>query len=117
MGYFHDWSSRFETIAPRLAEQLTGTRDAGGSEVDRDVALRLPDARWVEQRLDHFDFTETRKWSQRYFVNDTFYDAARGSDPVVFLCVGGEGPAFQPSVVRWCRLTLPRVESACVSTS
>ena len=50
-----------------------------------------------------------RTWRQRWFANDAFFDRARfrspGTDtetlpdPVVFLCVGGEGPGFDPDVV------------------
>jgi serine protease 16 len=45
--------------------------------------------------LDHFDAQITAVWSQRYFVNESFFD---GTGPV-FLCVGGEGPWFDPDVV------------------
>ncbi len=52
--------------------------------------------RWFNsQLLDHFDAQVTTVWSQRYFVNESFFD---GSGPV-FLCVGGEGPSFEPDVV------------------
>ncbi|KAK3255536.1 hypothetical protein CYMTET_35285, partial [Cymbomonas tetramitiformis] len=34
-------------------------------------------------------------WKQRYYVNDTFF---KGTGPI-FLCIGGEGPALQPTVV------------------
>jgi serine protease 16 len=52
--------------------------------------------RWFNsQLLDHFDAQITSVWSQRYFVNETFFD---GHGPV-FLCVGGEGPWFDPDVV------------------
>ena len=53
-----------------------------------------------------------RTWRQRWFANDAFFDRARfrsaetetdgGAalpDAVVFLCVGGEGPGFDPDVV------------------
>ncbi len=57
--------------------------------------------RWFDgQRLDHFDAADTRLWSQRYFINDhrdsKFADEAPA---VVFLCVGGEGPALTARVV------------------
>lgn len=48
-----------------------------------------------KQVLDHFDRTNDETFSQRYFVNSTFFD---GSGPV-FLCVGGEGPALDASVL------------------
>ena len=50
-----------------------------------------------------------RTWRQRWFANYAFFDRARfhgtGTntetlpDPAVFLCVGGEGPGFDPDVV------------------
>jgi serine protease 16 len=54
-----------------------------------------PPPRFVTQKQDHFDASNTRTWQQAYFVNDTFWD---GSGPV-FLCVGGEGPALDGSAV------------------
>ena len=60
------------------------------------VAGGLAPARYFDQRLDHFDGSSTQNWSQAYYVNDTYYD---GKGPV-FLCVGGEGPAFDGSVVQ-----------------
>jgi len=47
------------------------------------------------QRLDHFDRQIQDTWQQRSFQNDTFFD---GTGPV-FLCVGGEGPPLDPSVL------------------
>lgn len=53
--------------------------------------------RWFVQRQDHFDTTNTVQWQQRYFVNDTFFDVKMGGP--VFVCVGGEGPPLDSSVV------------------
>jgi hypothetical protein len=50
---------------------------------------------WFTQRLDHFDRQENRIWQQRSFQNDTFFD---GTGPV-FICVGGEGPPLDASVL------------------
>ena len=55
----------------------------------------FPAPHYVEQPLDHFNSSNARKWQQAYYVNDTFWD---GSGPV-FLCVGGEGPPLDGSVV------------------
>lgn len=79
--------------------------------------------RWVTQPLDHFDandvaealkrdvgsrFASTstttstlRTWHQRWFANAKYFnpDSSTNRQPVVFLCVGGEGPGFEPSVV------------------
>ena len=60
---------------------------------------RGPGGRSFErQRVDHFDPARAMDhWSQRFFVNDTFFDRGTPGRPV-FLCVGGEGPAFTPQV-------------------
>ena len=49
----------------------------------------LPEAKWIDQKLDHFAPAGTTYWKQRYFVNTTWFD---GEGPV-FLLLGGEGPA------------------------
>ncbi|XP_071838310.1 putative serine protease K12H4.7 isoform X2 [Apostichopus japonicus] len=49
----------------------------------------LPKDQWITQKLDNFNDADLRTWSQRYFVNDTFYK----SGGPVFLMIGGEGPA------------------------
>ncbi len=56
------------------------------------VASQKPlEAQWFDQqRLDHFNPDDERVWSQRYFVNETFWDWVDGP---VFLMLGGEGPA------------------------
>lgn len=48
-------------------------------------------AQWFDQRLDHFDPTNTDTWKQRYFVSMKYFD--RNSDSPVFLQLGGEGEA------------------------
>ena len=52
---------------------------------------------YFEQRLTHFDGSNEQTWQQAYYVNDTFWKGPESGAPV-FLCVGGEGPAFDPSV-------------------
>merc|ERR1719471_1496157 len=47
-------------------------------------------AQYFTQKVDHFCATCTETFKQRFFVNRTFY---KPGGPV-FLCVGGEGPAF-----------------------
>ncbi|VVC45708.1 Alpha/Beta hydrolase fold,Peptidase S28 [Cinara cedri] len=44
--------------------------------------------KWFQQKLDHFNPTETRTWKQRYQVNKNHY---KKGGPV-FLMIGGEGP-------------------------
>ncbi|XP_030239775.1 putative serine protease K12H4.7 [Drosophila navojoa] len=41
---------------------------------------------WIEQKLDHFDESETRTWQMRYMLNDVFF---KTGGPM-FICVGGE---------------------------
>ena len=48
------------------------------------------------QRLDHFDRSLNATFAQRYFLNATFFKRAAGP---VFLCVGGEGPALDATVL------------------
>lgn len=55
-------------------------------------------ALWFEQTLDHFspgDGEAAATWPQRYFANA----ASHAPGGPVFLCVGGEGPPLEPSVV------------------
>ena len=52
--------------------------------------VELPSAQWFQQKLNHFDSTDTRTWIQRYFVNDEYWDR---SDGPVFLMLGGEAKA------------------------
>jgi hypothetical protein len=42
---------------------------------------------YKEQLVDHFDALNTKTWTQRYWVNDTFFHNKHGDSPV-FLCVG-----------------------------
>jgi serine protease 16 len=50
------------------------------------------------QRQDHFSGDNANMWGQFYYVNSTFWKGPSSKAPV-FLCVGGEGPAFDGSVV------------------
>lgn len=55
---------------------------------------------YLTQRLDHFDPLNDQTLEQRYFVTDRY--SRNVEDPlssVVFLCVGGEGPGFDESVL------------------
>lgn len=55
----------------------------------------VPD-RYFTQRLDHYDASlRNASFQQRYFENSTWY---KNGGPV-FLCVGGEGPALDATVV------------------
>ncbi|XP_020814042.1 putative serine protease K12H4.7 [Drosophila serrata] len=41
---------------------------------------------WIEQKLDHFDASETRTWQMRYMLNDALYK----SGGPLFIYLGGE---------------------------
>lgn len=49
---------------------------------------------YTEQLVDHFDSLNKTTWSQRYFVNTTYYEPGGP----VFLMIGGEGPESQRAV-------------------
>ncbi|KAF5295491.1 hypothetical protein FQR65_LT10479 [Abscondita terminalis] len=50
----------------------------------------IPD-QWFDQKLDHFNPTDSRKWKQLFFSNEQFHDVSVGGP--VFLMIGGEGAA------------------------
>ena len=50
----------------------------------------MPKAQWIDQKLDHHLVNDKIRWKQRYFVNSTWWDSHSG---LVFLLLGGEGPA------------------------
>lgn len=52
----------------------------------------------IIQIVDHFDRSNQQTFSQRYFVNTTFWQSEIASSPI-FLCVGGEGPPLDESVL------------------
>lgn len=49
------------------------------------------------QRLDHFDRQIDTTFQQRYFVDKTYYNGQPNTP--VFLCVGGEGPPLDKTVL------------------
>lgn len=54
--------------------------------------------RYFEQDLDHFDPLNNEVWQQRYFIRDDYYTKNNENSPI-FICVGGEGPSLDSSVV------------------
>ena len=53
---------------------------------------------FMDQRLDHFDRSNDQTFPQRYFINTTYWKGSESNAPV-FLCVGGEGPPLDYSVL------------------
>lgn len=61
-------------------------------------ASKRGEGEYFTQQLDHFNRADSRTFEQRYFVNTTFWKGADSNAPV-FLCVGGEGPPLDASVL------------------
>ncbi len=53
--------------------------------------------RFMPQKLDHFNRQLDTVFKQRFFVNTTFWKG--DTDAPIFLCVGGEGPPLDRSVL------------------
>ena len=77
-----------QELAQNLQAEAEDSAEAAASEAD-------PSMHWFTSRLDHFDRQNTATWQQRSFQNATFFN---GSGPV-FLCVGGEGPPLDATVL------------------
>ncbi|XP_023312840.1 putative serine protease K12H4.7 [Anoplophora glabripennis] len=56
-----------------------------------DLDTKAVTTQYFSQVLDHYDPTNTARWSQRYFVNTQHFNTTEGF--VVFLLIGGEGQA------------------------
>lgn len=58
---------------------------------------------YFTQKIDHFNRDDERTFQQRYFINSTYYDLSLTneikSNAPVFLCVGGEGPPLDYTVL------------------
>mmetsp|Transcript_1516 Transcript_1516/g.2507 ORF Transcript_1516/g.2507 Transcript_1516/m.2507 type:complete len:493 (-) Transcript_1516:2380-3858(-) len=55
--------------------------------------------RFFVQKLDHFNREINGTFKQRFFINDTHWSRDSQKAPVVFLCVGGEGPPLDRTVL------------------
>jgi hypothetical protein len=56
--------------------------------------------RYVNQQLNHYDASDTRSFAQRFFYSDRYARAREENrNTYAFLCVGGEGPALDESVL------------------
>lgn len=83
--------SRVSSIFTRsLDVELSSNGSRISLKAPRPVKVEhYPGELWFhEQRADHFDPLNTKKWSQRYYYNDTYYKAGGP----VFIMIGGEGP-------------------------
>ena len=55
---------------------------------DETKASKMYQVRWFNQTLDHFSFTSTRRFQQKYLVNDSYWDKVGGP---IFFYTGNEG--------------------------
>ena len=55
---------------------------------DETKASKVYDVKWYNQTLDHFSFTTTKRFQQKYLVNDSYWDKAGGP---IFFYTGNEG--------------------------
>ena len=90
-------STASETIDSQLRRGVTLTVNDGGDDVKE---------LYITQRLDHFDRANGDTYHQRYFVSYRHQHisgaaaaAARSLPIISLLCVGGEGPGFDKSVL------------------
>jgi len=82
--------------AQELVTQLDNAEAAALAQASKSKQDEAPSMHWFTSRLDHYDRTTPPSyWQQRSFQNDTFFN---GTGPV-FLCVGGEGPPMDASVL------------------
>lgn len=82
------WASaaHFEGLASSPSSSFVG---AGASPTP------VPESWFEGQNVDHFNGGDTRTWRQRYFARLDFW---KGEGPV-FVCVGGEGPPLDGTVL------------------
>ncbi|EDV98621.1 GH22290 [Drosophila grimshawi] len=71
-----------DNIFQRTFKQLHGEPPLPANQNRADVVQTL----WIEQKLDHFDESETRTWQMRYMLNDGFFKAGGP----MFIFFGGE---------------------------
>ncbi len=71
--------------------------DAPKSDAKVSASVEDQYERFLVQKLDHFDRQLDTTFKQRYFVNTTFWKG--DANAPVFLCVGGEGPPLDRTVL------------------
>ncbi|CAM9504375.1 unnamed protein product [Pylaiella littoralis] len=76
-----------------LGDGVAEAGDGYGGDGAGDV-----EERFMDQRVDHFNRQESRTFPQRYFINRRYWAKSIDNAPV-FLCIGGEGPALDASVL------------------
>lgn len=104
-GFISGHIRQLDEPGPGLVEAIGSLADglvsAGGlfhGVVSGSVGTDDVEEQFMEQRLDHFDRQESRTFSQRYFINKKYW-AGANSDAPVFLCVCGEGPPVDSTVL------------------
>uniref|UniRef100_A0A3B4ZTX0 Peptidase M28 domain-containing protein n=1 Tax=Stegastes partitus TaxID=144197 RepID=A0A3B4ZTX0_9TELE len=82
---------RLRDLQLQKNKQLVLTLAADG----RQPLQRVKEA-WIQQPLDHFNRQNVNTFTQRFFVNEAYWQRPDGP---VFLFIGGEGPIFEFDVL------------------
>jgi hypothetical protein len=82
-----------------LRYHLDGIRLPGNADVDKCANETFRET-WFSQVVDHFDSSNKDMWNQRVQVNFKFFNTSITDRPLIFLMIGGEGPAEQKWVCR-----------------
>ena len=98
----HDNSNNHDKKLEETKLGIGSKNQQSNDDDDDDV-----EEQYFTQRLDHFDPTNSgQTYQQRYFVSRRYVSSpddddstASSNPPLVFLCVGGEGPGFTKSVL------------------
>ncbi|XP_030633836.1 thymus-specific serine protease [Chanos chanos] len=86
---------RFKDRVHRLREQR-GKQHFLMRALSKSGHVARPKEGFIHQPLDHFDGENTETFSQKFYVNDFYWDRPEGP---VFLYIGGEGPMSETSVL------------------
>lgn len=99
---------KIDILNPRLSTEVDESR--GSSEIlrhsNKEAINSFPIASesdvkedYFKQKLDHFRPSDTRTFQQRYFYLDSYVQTSTSSKQIAFICVGGEGPPLDKSVL------------------
>lgn len=105
-GFWHRQNSRLRALhaTPKVLRGVRPLPLANGTayfpEASR-PARQFPSGvveAHIQQPVDHYSPRDTSEYSQRFFYRSVEWEA-KGKQPIVFLCVGGEGPPLDYTVL------------------